>query len=193
MPVRLGVHATFATIEAHTSHVDVVDHRLVVDVCDVNAPEVCNGPVVEEGTTTPVAALKANTAVTVTVVDSTVEPYVRAPIAGMPGIHAASPTPIAGCPQQTRGGCDDPCARYPVIVAVAVGPIAGCPDIANRGAGWLDVYGQSRRSDVNGDSDRDERKGRHRQCRQRETRQCSSGGSEAERFVSHDDLVAIVV
>ena len=40
MTVRLGVHATLATIEAHVSHVDVVDHRLVVDVCDVNATEV---------------------------------------------------------------------------------------------------------------------------------------------------------
>ena len=40
MTARLGVQATLATIEAHASHVDVVDHRLVVYVCDVNAAEV---------------------------------------------------------------------------------------------------------------------------------------------------------
>jgi hypothetical protein len=84
--VRAGPHtqAALTTVEAHTVYRDVVDYRLVVDVGDVNASKVGNGPVVVERPMAPVAALETNTAVPVAVVDSAVEAYVRSPIAGMP-------------------------------------------------------------------------------------------------------------
>jgi hypothetical protein len=78
------VQTTLTAIETHASYVDVVDHRLVVDVGDMNATEVRDGPVIEERATTPVAALKTNTTVPVAVVNSAVEPYVRSPIATVP-------------------------------------------------------------------------------------------------------------
>lgn len=147
------VEATFAAVEAHASYIDVIDHRLVVYVGDMHAAKVGNRPVVVKGTTTPVAAFETNTTVPVSVVDSAVESYVRSPVTRMPEIRATAPTPVAGCPQQSRGGRHHPRARHPVIVAVAIGPIAGCPDIANCGAGWLYIYGQSRRCDVDGHAD----------------------------------------
>jgi hypothetical protein len=153
MRVWPRVDATFSTVEAHTSYIDVIDHRLVVHVGDMHATKVGDRSVVVKSATTPVAALKTNTAVPVSVVDSTVEPYVRAPIAGMPGIHATAPAPIARCPQEPRGGRQHPCARHPVIIALVISPIARCPDIANRGARGLFVHGQSGRSDVDGDAD----------------------------------------
>ena len=80
------VQAAFATVEAHTVHRDVVDHRPVVDVGDMSRTQVGNRPVVVERLTAPIAALKANTTIPVTVVDTTVETYVRAPVTGMPQI-----------------------------------------------------------------------------------------------------------
>ena len=153
MRVRSRMQTTIATIEAHTSHVDVVDDRPVIDVGDMNATEVRDGPVVVERMTTPVAALKTNTAVSVAVVDTTVEPYVRSPITFVPRVHAATPTPIAGRPQQTGGGSQYPRTRHPVIVVVTVRPITRCPDVANRGAGWLYIHRQGRRCDGDGDAD----------------------------------------
>lgn len=183
----------FATVEAHTSYIDVIDHRLVVHVGDMHATKVGDRSVVVERATTPVATLKTNTAVAVTVVDSTVKPYVGTPIAGVPEIRATAPAPVTRCPQEARAGRHDPGARHPVIIAFVIGPVAGCPDIANRGTRWLFVDRQSGGCNVDGDADRHEREGRHRQCRQRETRQSGSGRIEAMRFLIHDDLVAIVV
>jgi hypothetical protein len=193
MRVWPRVEATFATVEAHTSHIDVIDHGLVVHVGDVHAAKVGNRPVVVEGTTTPVAALKTNTAVPISVVDSTVKPYVGTPIAGVPEIRATAPAPVTRCPQEARCGGHNPCARHPVIIALVISPVARCPDITNCGAGWLLIHRQFGGCDVDGDADRHEREGRHRQCRQRETRQNGSGRIEAMRFLIHDDLVAIVV
>jgi hypothetical protein len=153
MRIWARLDATLSTVEAHTSYIDVIDHRPVVHIGDVHATKVGNRPVVVEGTTTPVASLETDTAIPVSVVDSAVKSYVRAPIAGMPEIRATAPTPVARCPQEARGGRHNPCARYPVIIAVVVSPIAGCPDITNCGTRWLYVHGQSGWCDVDGDAD----------------------------------------
>ena len=55
-----------------------------------------------ERSTAPVTTLEANTTISVTVVDPTVETYVRTRVTGMPQICAASPTPVTRSPQQTR-------------------------------------------------------------------------------------------
>ena len=189
--IRSYAQAAFTAVEAHASHIVIVDNRPVVNVGDVYTTEVGNGPVVIKRVTTPVAALKTNTTITVPVVDTTVETYVRTPVALVPGIYAATPTPITGRPQITRLWCHHPRARHPVVVIVAVSPIARRPDVPNSRARWLYVHRQSRRCDSDGNTDRDEREGRHRECRQREPRDGGSGRIEATRFVVHDDLVAL--
>jgi hypothetical protein len=187
------MQASLATVEAHTVDRDVVDHRPVINVGDVSPAQVGNRPVVVERSTAPVTALEANTTVAIAVVDTTVETYVRAPITGVPQICAAAPTPIPGRPQKPGGGCQHPGAGHPVIIAIVITPITWCPDIANRRTGRLHIYGQRRRREVDGDADRNEREGRHRQGRQRKTCQSGPGWSEAKRFLTHGDLVAIVV
>jgi len=95
---RPCAHAAFTAVEAHASHIVIVDNRLVVNVGDVHTTEVGNGPVVVKRVATPVTALKTNTTVTVPVVDTTVETYVRTPIALVPYIEAVTPAPITGSP-----------------------------------------------------------------------------------------------
>jgi hypothetical protein len=185
------VQTALTTVEAHASHVDVVDHCLVVDVGDVNASEVGNRPVVVKRIVAPVTALETNSAIAVPVVDSAVEADVRAPVTLMPRVYAATPAPVAGRPQQAGGGRQNPCAGHPVVIVIAVSPVPRRPDITNCGARWLYVHRECRWRYVDGDSDRDERERRHRQRRQREAGQSSPGRSEAKRFLTHDDLVAI--
>ena len=187
------MQASLTTVEAHTVDRDVVDHRPVINVGDVSSAQVGNRPVVVERSTAPVTALEANATVPITVVDTTVETYVRAPISGVPQICAVAPTPVARRPQEPGRGCQHPGAGHPVIIAIVITPITWCPDIANRRTGRLHIYGQRRRREVDGDADRNEREGRHRQGRQRKTCQSGPGWSEAKRFLTHGDLVAIVV
>jgi hypothetical protein len=149
---RSRVQAAFTTVETDTIHRDVVDHRPVIDVGDVSLAQVGNRAVVVERSTAPVTALEANTTVSITVVDTTVETYVRAPIAGVPKIDALPPTPVTRSPQQTGRGCQDPGAGHPVIVAVVPSPITWRPDVTNRGAGRLHVHRQRGRCEVHGDA-----------------------------------------
>jgi hypothetical protein len=147
------MQTTFTTVEAHTVHRDVVDHGPVVNVGDVSLAQVGNRPVVIERATAPIAALEADTTVPVTVVDATIETYVRAPVAGMPKVCTISPTPVTRSPQKSRRGCQYPGAGHPVIVALVIGPVTRRPDVPNRGAGRLHIHGQRGRREVDGDAD----------------------------------------
>lgn len=182
---------TVTTVVAHPSHIDVVHNRLVVNIGDMNPTEIGHRPVVIERTPAPVATLKPNTTVPVPVIDTTVEAYVRAPVARVPDVHAFTPSPVARGPQQTRGGRDHPGARHPVVVIVAIGPIARRPDIPNRRTRRLFVHRQSRRRYSDRNANGNKREGRHRKCRQREPRNSGPDRIEATRFVVHDDLVAL--
>jgi hypothetical protein len=186
------MQATLTAVEADTIHRDVVDHRPVIDVGDMNAAQVGHRPVVVKCPVAPVTALEADTTVSVTVVDTTVEAYMGPPIAGVPRIGAAAPGPVARRPQQTGGRRQHPRARHPVIVSIVIGPITRRPDVTDRGAGRLHIHRQRGRREVDRDADRNERKGRHWQGRQREAGQSGPGRSEATRFLIHADLVAIV-
>src|SRR5262249_57070250 len=65
--VGLGDDSPLATVEAHVGHRGVVDHRLVVDVCNVHAANVDDGGIVHEDAAVPVAALVANPGVPETI------------------------------------------------------------------------------------------------------------------------------
>ena len=95
---RPCAHAAFTAVEAHASYIVIVDNRSVVNVGDVYTSEVGNGAVVVKRVTTPVAAIKTNTTVTVPIVDTTVETYVRTPVALVPDIETVTPAPITGSP-----------------------------------------------------------------------------------------------
>jgi hypothetical protein len=99
MRIWSRMEATFTTVEAHASYIDVIDHRLVVHVGDMHTAKVGDRSVVVESTTTPVTTLETNTAVSVSVVDSAVKAYVRPPIACMPEVRAIAPAPVTRCPQ----------------------------------------------------------------------------------------------
>jgi hypothetical protein len=139
--IRARVGTARTAVEAHTVHGDVVDHCRVVDVGNMNATQIVDGTVVIEVVAAPIAPLETNTGVTVTVVDTTIEAYVRTPIARMPKVHTVTPAPVARRPQQARGRRQHPGAGHPVVVSVIPRPISGRPDVANSGAGRLDIHG----------------------------------------------------
>src|SRR5580658_5594136 len=71
--------------------------------------------VVAELVVSPVSTLVAITTVAIAVVNAAVESDSRAPVAGVPGVRVAAPTPVTRRPQHANHGRLDPCARHPVI------------------------------------------------------------------------------
>lgn len=98
--IRHSMDTMVAAIEADTVDGDVIDHSLVVDVGHVEAAEIGYRTVVVERAAAPVTAAETNAGISKTVVDTTVEAYVRTPIASVPDIKTAAPSPVAGSPQQ---------------------------------------------------------------------------------------------
>src|SRR5580704_16134610 len=118
--------------------------------------------VVGEAATAPLAANEADTAVPEAVVNAAIEADVGSPIASVPGIYAATPTPVTRSPEQADARRCDPNARYPVVASGTVRPIAGRPHIALNRARRLFVNGNGRRRDADRNADRDLSLGRRR-------------------------------
>ena len=79
-----------------------VDYCAVVYVRHMHRAEVHDRAVVEECSAVPITARESNTGITEAVVHSAIEADMRAPVAGVPGIDTASPTPISRGPEQAR-------------------------------------------------------------------------------------------
>ena len=79
-----------------------VDYGAVVYVRHMHRAEVHDRAVVEECSAVPITARESNTGITEAVVHSAVEADMRAPVAGVPGIDTAPPTPISRGPEQAR-------------------------------------------------------------------------------------------
>jgi hypothetical protein len=92
------LYATLTPVEAHPIDGDVVYNRRVVDVGDMKATEVGDGPVVIERATAPVTASETNAGVSITIVDATVESYVRAPVTRVPHVQPTTPSPVTRRP-----------------------------------------------------------------------------------------------
>src|SRR5579863_8826253 len=139
---RTGSNSAFPAVKGNVRFV-VHHHRAVdVNVGDVNGVDMHHRGVVEESSTAPFAANKADAAVAEAVVNTTVETDVRTPVACMPRIEAAAPSPIAGRPQHADGS-HHPGARHPVVASIIVpGPVAGRPQIAGTGTNGLGVNWQ---------------------------------------------------
>src|SRR5271163_2507792 len=149
------------------------DGTVLIDVGHVDAAKVRNGAVVGESSTAPLATGAANAAVAEAVINPTVEADVRAPVAAVPAVNAAGKAPIARRPKNANPGRLHPNTGNPIIARVPVRPVAGGPEIARSGERGLHIHGQSRWSNVHGDTDADgdlrvrDRHGEHRRSHRR--------------------------
>jgi len=131
-------YSALAAVECHMRIVIHDDGTIYVDVGDVDGVYMHDGRVVEEAATAPFTAIEAVAAVSVSVIDATVESNLRTPISGIPEIGAVVPAPVAGRPQQARFGSFDPGARHPVVsVVIAPCPIARSPHVPFTGTDRL--------------------------------------------------------
>jgi len=144
---RTRCDPTRTAVVAHPVHRRIVDHCGVIGVVNVGDIHVVDRTVVGELSVVPAPALVTLTRVAVSIIDSAIETYVRAPVAFIESIPTVSPTPIAWSPEEADLGGHHPRAWHPVIIALAVGPVARCPDVALRREGWLLVHGQRWRRD----------------------------------------------
>ena len=129
---------------------------VLVDIGDVDAPEIRDGAVVGECSAAPLAADESDAAVAEAVVYSTIEADVGAPVASVPAVNAAREAPVAKGSKERLPWAVAPKRRgNPIVTSVSVGPVAGGPDIARSGERGLHVHGQSGWSNVHGDTDAD--------------------------------------
>jgi hypothetical protein len=154
MTGRSGLDTIVTTIEAYAVHGDVVDHRSVVDIRDMNGADVDDRSIIEIIVAAPVPALETDTAISEAVVHTAVKPNMRSPIATVPDVDAVGPTPVARRPQHAGRRRLYPCTGHPIVVTVIPSPVARRPDVARRGQRRLHVDRQFRWSDVDGNSDR---------------------------------------
>src|SRR5277367_2467494 len=90
-----------AAAPAVVADVRVVDHDVpLVDVVYDRNVYFIDAAVIEKIVAAPVAAAVANAGITETVVDATVEADLWSPVAGVPDIGAAIPSPVAGRPEK---------------------------------------------------------------------------------------------
>src|SRR5271169_4957560 len=73
----LGSNAATATVIAHASDIDVVDHRFVVHIRNVDTADIDDGSVVEDMSALPVGALVAYAGIAKSIVDAAVETDLR--------------------------------------------------------------------------------------------------------------------
>ena len=140
------------------AHVVVVDDRVLLNDGSVlvhtghmHAAKISHGPVVRKGSAAPLAAKEAYSAITESIVNTTVKSYMRSPVARVPCIKTAGESPITRSPQYANSRRRHPHARNPVVARISIGPITGRPDITWSRQRRLHIYRQHRR----GKSDRD--------------------------------------
>src|SRR5439155_13492704 len=110
----------------------ILIHDLFVDVGIVNHRGVhpAHGCVIAERIAHPFAAIVAIPPVAVAVIDPTVEPDRRSPVALVKNVAAATVAPIARSPEQSDARRSDPDAGDPVVTEISPGPVARNPNIA---------------------------------------------------------------
>ena len=136
-----------------------------VHIGDMHRPEIVRGTVILELPSVPTAAVIAIAAVAVTIINATIVPDMRTPVAIIEGIRAIIPGPVGRGPIHAFLRRLDPGARHPVIAFRAISPVARGPYITFRRHGRLLVHRQHRRRDRDRESDHQlrVRNVRHRQ------------------------------
>src|SRR4029453_2669630 len=84
--------------------------------------------IVVEGVPDPSAAIVTMAAVAVTVIDSTVEAYGRAPVTLVKSVEPIVPSPISGGPEETDRRGINPRAGNPVVAVTIPSPVARRPN-----------------------------------------------------------------
>jgi hypothetical protein len=137
----------------------VVDDGLVVNIVNVRASHIVHRAVIVEGPVIPISASIANPAIAETVVDPTVEANMVAPVADIPGVGIATPTPITGSPEQANFGSHYPRTWNPKVALVTVCPVTGRPQITITRNHGLRVHRKRRRCDRDRNAELRERGG----------------------------------
>src|SRR5579872_7125225 len=105
--------SAFSAVVAHAARL-VFDNRLAVGM-KVPAADMIHRAVVGERSVMPVAARIADAGVSETVIDSAIEADVMAPVARMPHINAAAPSPVSRGPERAHEWREFPSAGNPVV------------------------------------------------------------------------------
>jgi hypothetical protein len=109
--------------------------------------------VIGEDPTAPLAASKAEAAITVAVIHAAIVADVLAPVARMEDVEAVRPAPVARRPQSAFIGCRNPRSRNPIVTVVAIGPVTGNPHQARLRAVGLHIDRKLRRRKADTDED----------------------------------------
>jgi hypothetical protein len=109
--------------------------------------------VIGEDLAAPLAAGKAEAAITVAVVHAAIVTDVPAPVAGMEDVETVRPAPVARRPQSTGIGRRNPSAGNPIVAVVAIGPVTGNPHQTGLRAIGLHIDRQYRRRNTYTDED----------------------------------------
>src|SRR5581483_12054914 len=94
-------------VEAYAVHGDIVDHRPVINV-NVGDRHIADGTVVEEMPAAPFPTIETHARISEAVIHAAIKADVRSPVADMPDVCAAAPSPVAGRPEQSRTRRHDP-------------------------------------------------------------------------------------
>src|ERR1700722_9743541 len=152
---RSRTDPTGAAIITDAVDSSVPDYR-AVDIRIVNngGIDIRHRRIIPESTTNPTTTGISGTEIPATVVDAAIEPNMRAPVSGIPGINPVYITPISGCPQEADFRRLGPITRHPVIsIIIIICPISGDPEIPFNRTRWLRINRNDRRPDTNADDD----------------------------------------
>lgn len=111
-----------------------------IRIADDRPVHVYNGRVVAKTVADPPSTIEAGAVVAKPIIHAAIEAYRRPPVAFMEGIDAATPTPVARCPQQANCGRLNPGSWNPVIAVRPPRPVARCPDVVRFRAYWLVIH-----------------------------------------------------
>jgi len=121
----------------------------------------------------PPAAIKARTAISISIIYSTVISDIPSPIAMMEAIIATAVTPIARSPEIPIFRRFYPLSRHPIKIISVISPVTWCPKITIIRAQWLCIIRKPGRgmvypddnshSDPGGRSIRCSQKGQHKE------------------------------
>ncbi len=139
---RLGSGSAIAAVEAGAAGSHVVDDGPAVDIGDIRRAYVTHCGVIIKESIAPVSAQITDAKVAEAIVNPAVETDHRAPIAGIPHVHALLPCPVPRSPERAHEGRWHPCAGHPVVAVNRVpGPVTGRPEVAGTGADRLRIHG----------------------------------------------------
>jgi hypothetical protein len=149
----LSINSAVAAVIANPIHRYIVHYGLVVDIVYVGYVYAIDGLVVIKIATAPISTLVAVTRITESVVDASIEAYLRSPISHVPNEGRTAPSPITWRPEKTDLGSEYPRSRHPEIAIITVRPIARSPNVAGTRAPGLLVHRQRRRCNPYRDED----------------------------------------